>query len=277
MISKKEAREILKDFSFIAEKVSPLLLKRQKSLAKLDIRYKDHQKAQGIVSNADEEAEELILNYLQKKYPSIPALSEEMAHRQKLTDYRRFQKMPLCFVIDPLDGTKNFVHGLDYYCISLALSIFGRPHIGFVLRPPTGESFCAIEGEGSWLKIPPHARRKKLLVKRKNKPLSHCLFSSGLQSPRHRPKVKQTLSIRRMGCAALDLCYVAAERFDGHISEGLSPWDVAGSAVILKEAQIIISDLEGNEFDCFGQTFLAAPQGIYHSLQEALKNRPIIR
>ena len=271
MLSKRKAKEILEDLRIAGEKASAFLLKRQKSIGKLKIRYKNLCKASGVVSDADDGAEEIILGHLQRKYPHIPALSEEMAHRQNVVDYREFQKMPLCFAIDPLDGSNNFVHGLDYYCISLALMRFGKPHIGLILRPTTGECFSAVAGEGSWLQTSLHARKNRLLVKRKNKPLSRCLFGSGLRSPRHWPKMRAEASVRQMGCAALDLCSVAAERLDGYVAEGLSPWDVAASAIILKEAGIATGDLVGGEFDCFGRSFLAAPVGIYGPLEEVFQ------
>ena len=267
-LDKSTKQQILLDFKEIAEKTAKLLMKKQKVRDQLAFHYKDSSKHRGLVSEADTAAEELILDFLGEQHPQIPALSEEMAHQQQITDYSPFQQMPACFVIDPLDGSSNFIHGLDYYCISLALLEFGKPQAGLVLRPSTGESFWAMAHEGAHYQRP-YASDKRLYLQSKNTALESCLFATGLRLPKlvDSQRIK---SVRQMGSAALDLCHVALEKFDGYCARGLSPWDVAGAAIILQEANIAISDFQGQELDCFGRTFLAAPQGIHQELQKIL-------
>lgn len=265
MTETKEA--ILREFKEAGGRVALMLLQKQQSLSQLKTRYKDEQRFQGVVSEADDEAEKLILGHLREKFPEIPVLSEEMAHRQGLGDYRPFQEMPQCFVVDPLDGSNNFVHGLDYFCISLALVRQGEPEVGFVLRPSSGESFSALAGEGAWHQASSHAPQKKLCMGVQDRPLVSCLISTAQQLP---GLDRQIHSLRQMGSAALDLCYVAVQKFDGYCARGLSPWDAAAAAVVLREANVMISDFQGKKWDCFGRTFLAAPSGIHQQLQRIL-------
>ena len=182
--------------------------------------------------------------------------------------------MPSCFVIDPLDGSNNYIHGLDYYCISLAMVEFGRPQVGLILRPPTGESYQAIaDTNEAWYKHSLTTPRRRLFSTVKDRPLRSCLLATHLgfnsTSP-YRQLHGKVQATRRMGSAALDMCYVAAGKFDGHCASNLSPWDVAAAAAILPAANIITSNFQGEEMDCFGQTFLAAPAKIYQQLQTIL-------
>ena len=255
--------DVLFELKQAAMKTGEMLRQAQKSLATLEVRYKNPQKFKGVVSDADHRAEDMIASHLKEKFPSIPLLSEEMAHAQNIQDFRPFDEMPFCFVVDPLDGSNNFVHGLDYYCISLALLAKGKPLVGVVFRPATGELFQAVEGEQSWYNSSLKEEKKRLFVKTQSRPLESCLVATG-----HRPPQGFFHNTRQMGSAALDLCYVAAQKFDAYYARGLSPWDVAACAVILAEANVITTDFEGQELNCFGQTFLAAPDGIHQQLRE---------
>ena len=266
-------RQILLDFKELAKKTASVLLEKQKVLHTLNFSYKNHEQYKGVVSDADYEAEKIILDSLSEKYPHIPQLSEEKSHKENIKDFQAFQEQPHCFVIDPLDGSKNFLHGLDYYCIALALLEFGQPKVGLVLRPPTGELFSAIMGEGAWLQGPSGNENKKLFVNPKeDKPVESCLFSmSAKQSKKsYNDYMKRMENTRQFGSAALELCQVAAGRLDGYCARNLSPWDAAAAMVILKEANIVTSNFAGEEMDCFGQTFLAAPKGLHQKLQKFL-------
>ena len=279
-ITDEIAEDILNEFKNIGEEVALLLREQQGGLSSLKVSYKGGESGRGAVSDADYIAENLILRRLFEKYPQIPILSEEMAYKESISDYQSFQKMPLCFAIDPLDGSNNFIHGLDHYCVSLALLKYGKSHIGFIIRPSTKESFAAREREGAWYQSSIEDPPKRLFIKTKDIPLKNCFLGAGRSlynlglgdgnKERRRSLYSDIHGIRQMGAAALDLCYVALERFDGYCAQGLSPWDVAAGAVILQEANIILSDFHGKETDCFSRTFLAAPDGIHQKLQKIL-------
>lgn len=265
-------RQILSDFTQLAKKTATALLHKQKTLSTLNFSYKNRDRYKGVVSDADYEAESIILGGLSQKYPDIPRLSEEQAHQENLKNYQSFKKLPHCFVVDPLDGSKNFLHGLDYYCTALALLEFGEPKVGVVLRPPAGELFSAITGEGAWFHSPEKEQIKLFINPQGEKPIESCLFSMSLKQSKksYSDDIKRMENTRQFGSAALDLCQVAAGRLDGYCAKSLSPWDVAAAAIILKEANIATSNFEGEAMDCFGQTFIAAPRGIHQKLQKFL-------
>ena len=267
-------QQILGDFQYLGSKVSKLLREKQRSVKMLTMGYKDEVKSRGVFSEADYAAEEMILAYLEKKYPDILILSEERAHQESITrmDYGKFQEAPFCFVIDPIDGTRNFIHGIDYYCVSMALMERGKPVVGFVIRPTPGESFWGIQGLGSWYKVDPQTPETKLSVEPLKGSLKSCLVATGL--PLNTSQVRkndiQVGAVRRMGSAALDICYVAAGKFHAHFSRGLSPWDLAAAALIAHEAGVRVGNADGNDIDCFARTFLAAHEGLYERIQKNL-------
>jgi myo-inositol-1(or 4)-monophosphatase len=180
-----------------------------------------------------------------KAYPDHAFLAEESGQTGNA-------KSDHLWVIDPLDGTSNFMRGIPHYCVSIACIVDGRLAHAVVFDPVRQEEFTASRGRGAQL------NGHRLRVSNRTD-LRECLLGTGIPFLGHEqqrlPQYTQTLAelaaqcmgIRRAGAAALDLAYVAAGRFDGFWETGLERWDIAAGALIIKEAGGLISDLSGSE------------------------------
>jgi len=222
--------------------------------------------AKDLVTESDTESERLIIETIRKVFPSHGILAEESGSYNNGAE--------CIWIIDPLDGTTNFAHNLGLFAVSIAFSIKGDIAAGIVLNPITGELFTAVKGEGAELNgIPIHVSEttslsESLLVTgfpynvNDMKPLQARFFNC----------LKASQGIRRLGSAALDLCYVASGRFEGFWEENLKPWDTAGGLIIAKEAGAIVTDFSGNQFDVNKKEILAT-NGLIH--QEMIKSLEI--
>lgn len=271
-------KKIEKDILGISIDAGKLLLKFQKRLDLVGVVSKE---LAGIASNADVASEKLIISKLNKLYPNIPVLSEEKYYRDFKNNpsfYKEYEKEKYIWVIDPLDGTNNFVHGLDYFAVCISLVKNGKPIVGVVHAPLRKETFIATHGQGARL-----IRNKttKILTKisgRKN--LSECLVSTGfIKIPnedmntrviRYTKILNEVRAIRRMGSAALDLCYTAANIYDAFWERGLAPWDMAAPFVICAEVGVKITKINGDKHSIFVPDILAARPPIHKILKEKL-------
>ena len=191
------------------------------------------------VTEVDRAAEQAIVDILLKAYPDHAILAEESGASGN-SEYT--------WIIDPLDGTTNFIHGFPQYAVSIALR--HREHVtqAVVYDPSRNELFTASRGRGAFL------NERRIRVSRRTK-LSECLIGTGFpyRSLEHldeyvrmfRSVTEQTAGIRRPGAAALDLAYVAAGRLDGFWEIGLSPWDMAAGGLLILEAGGLVSDFNG--------------------------------
>ena len=195
------------------------------------------------VSAADRRAEEIIHAELSKSRPDFSFLMEE---RGSVSG----KDASNVWVVDPLDGTTNFLHGIPLFAISIAHVKDGVPQAGLILNPVTDELFVAERGKGAFLQN----RRIRVAVRRE---LANCVITCGIP---HRGRgdparfhrelgavQTQVAGIRRTGAAALDMAWVAAGRFDGFWERGLSAWDLAAGLVILREAGGFATDIDGGE------------------------------
>jgi myo-inositol-1(or 4)-monophosphatase len=183
-----------------------------------------------LVSQVDREAERLIVEGLRRARPDDAILAEEGSARDGTSGVR--------WVIDPLDGTTNFVYGYAAYGVSLAVEVDGIAQVGVVLDSANGLSYEAIAGHGAW------CGRRRLSV-REQTDLSQALVVTGFSYDADERRdagvalgsiLGNVRDIRRSGSAALDLCHLAAGQVDGYYESGLSPWDHAAGAVIAREA-----------------------------------------
>ncbi|MEM9784492.1 MAG: inositol monophosphatase family protein [Pseudomonadota bacterium] len=184
------------------------------------------------VSNADRRAEELIRETLREARPAYGWLGEESGAEKGKDDTRRW-------IVDPLDGTTNFLHGLPHWSVSIALEHKGAIVSAVVYDPVKDEMFVAETGAGCWV----NDRRARVSSRRE---VADCLFATGLPfgAKRTLPQMIGDLSrllpasagVRRLGSAALDLAYVAAGRYDGYWERELSPWDLAAGLLLVREA-----------------------------------------
>jgi len=210
-----------------------------------------------LVTIADRESEKLILGRIRAQWPKHDLVGEEGARIETGSDYRWY--------IDPLDGTTNFAHGYPVFCVSLAIEHKGKRAAGVVYDPTRDEMFVAEAGRGAYLNDQP------ISVSRTSN-LAECLVSTGFPShKRHKnPNIYfyhqitlRTHGVRRAGSAALDLCCVAAGRFDGFWEFNLNPWDTAAGVLVVEEAGGRVSDFRGDAFQSNSRETLAT-NGLVH-------------
>jgi myo-inositol-1(or 4)-monophosphatase len=179
----------------------------------------------------------------------------------------------VCWVIDPIDGTTNYAHGLPIFCASLALEVDGEPCVGAVYDPTRRELFTAERGTGAWINgVPLHVSAAATLI--------DSLLVTGFHYNVHRDPeetvglfaefITKARAVRRLGSAALDLCYVAAGRFDGFWEQKLQPWDVAAGALIVQEAGGRVSTTTGGPFRSRDGTVLATNGQIHTDMLQTI-------
>jgi len=194
------------------------------------------------VTAADRKAERVVHDELARARPGYSFLMEESGAETGTDTTHRW-------LVDPLDGTTNFLHGVPVFAISIALEREGQLVAGVVYNPITDDMFVAEKGQGAWL----NNRRLRVAARTD---ISEALIGTGvphLGKANQHPKFKAELSsvmarvhnIRRFGAASLDLCFVAAGRLDAYWERGLAPWDVAAGIIMVREAGGYISDADG--------------------------------
>lgn len=225
----------------------------------------------GLATEADLKSEAHVIGKIKKHFPDHQILSEEDSFNTGLE--RGFREGEYLWLIDPLDGTNNFYNKLPFFCISLALYFEGRPLIGVVYNPVSGELFSAQVGKGAfYTRVIGDQRIRVKLSPQKEKNLRECLLSANTRklAPQTLDNFAQLRAMRRMGSAALELCYVAAGLLDGYWEKGLKPWDMAAAALICQEAGAMITQQNGEAFDPFAKTVLASQTFIYEEIRKLI-------
>ena len=207
----------------------------------LDVLTVRHKSLNDLVSEVDRAAEQAIIDVLHDAYPDHAILAEESGARGR-SEY--------LWIIDPLDGTTNFLHGFPQYCVSVALSHRGIVTQGVIFDPVRNDLFTASRGRGAYL------NDRRLRVSKREK-LIDCLIGTGFPFRMFdyldayvammKSLMTRTAGIRRPGAAALDLAYVAAGWLDGFWEIGLKPWDMAAGALMITESGGLVGDLEGGQ------------------------------
>lgn len=275
-ISKKFLSEALEFTQDIAFEAGEILLKYQKKRQTLVIKDKGRE---GIASEADEKSEELIINAIEEKYPDHFILSEE----NKSKGATRAKKEEFSWVIDPLDGTNNFVNGIPIFAVSIALLHKGKPILGVVYNPTSGESFFGAKDLGSYLidfRINP-LKKYHLQNKKNKKEMGECIFSPApvyekgnkfeRQLSTFRKNIVGARAVRRLGSAALELCYVANGNFDAYWEKNLKPWDVSAALIICQEAGVKVTDFNGLLFNPFKDSVIAAANPLHSKILGKIK------
>lgn len=217
-----------------------------------------------LVTNADRASEALIRERIEAAFPLHDFLGEEswVGHNPVPSD------RPL-WIVDPLDGTTNFAHGLPLWSVSIACVAHGSPCVGVVHDPSRGETFWAEAGQGSFcngsrIRVSDRATlRDSLLV---------TGFPYDIQTSSHdnvdhfRDFLKRTRGVRRLGSAAIDLAYVACGRFDGFWEMKLHAWDIAAGVLLVNEAGGMVSNFSGQPIDLFGEEIVASGGGIHSAM-----------
>ena len=221
------------------------------------------------VTAADKRAEQVILEELQKAQPSYSLLMEESgAHEGKNPDFR--------WIVDPLDGTTNFLHGIPHWCISIALETKGDITHALIYDPIKDETFTAEKGKGAAL----HRTSRLRVSGRNDAQLSLVLTGAPQRALKNHEQFfkeqravwEMGCSLRRYGAAALDLAYVAAGRAEGFWERKLKPWDVAAGYLIIKESGGFIADIDDHKANPIETgNVIAANEGLFNPLKKALK------
>jgi len=211
-----------------------------------------------LVTETDKASEKLITDFIKKKYPSHGILAEEGSDLNKSAEY--------LWVVDPLDGTTNFAHGLPIFSVSIGLQKNGETIAGVVYDVMRDVLFSAEKGSGSF------ENGKRISVS-KNENLGHSVLVTGFPYDiRENPDkayerfiafLKQARAIRRLGSAAIDFCYVANGVFNGFWELSLHPWDICAGKLIVEEAGGIVADFDGNKIDIYSKRILAT-NGLVH-------------
>jgi myo-inositol-1(or 4)-monophosphatase len=229
----------------------------------LEVRSK---RANDFVTKVDGAAEEAIIDAVRKAYPDHGFLAEESGKTAGEAEY--------VWVIDPLDGTTNFIHGFPQYCVSIGVQHRGQLAHAVVYDPVRNELFTASKGRGAFL------NDRRIRVSKCTK-LEGALVGTGfpfkelrrveLYMGQLKTMMEKTAGVRRAGAAALDLAYVACGRLDAFWELGLSPWDMAAGALLVQEAGGLVSDPTGEQdFLATGDIVAATPK-MFTQLLEALK------
>ena len=218
-----------------------------------------------LVTDADHAAEQCVIEHIRARFPSHRILAEERG-----PDTRPASRYH--WVLDPLDGTTNFAHGYPIYAISIGVECDGRGLVGVVYDPTRDELFTAQAGSGALL-------NGQLIAVSSTKQLDQALLVTGFAYDiRDNPNNNlnhfarfslKAQGLRRTGSAALDLCYVAAGRFDGFWEVKLSPWDMAAGSIILREAGGTLTDFKGESLSIY-QPELVASNGLIHKAMLAV-------
>jgi len=218
----------------------------------------EHKTRLSLVTDADKESEESIVRMLKQAYPSHQILAEEEGIHSA-------QQSPFKWIIDPLDGTTNFTHGLPFYNVSIGLEYEGTCVVGVVLDPTRPELFVAVRNEGATCNGQPirvsegSELGKSLLVTG----FGYDIAETGDNLVEFCRFTLQTQGVRRTGSAAIDLCYVACGRFDGFWEMKLNPWDTAAGIVILEEAGGKLTTYDGEPYSIYSKKMVAS-NGLLH-------------
>ncbi len=248
----------------------------QRGAAKLEefrSRFSVREKARfDLVTNADLASQRAIQEYLAGRFPEHGFLGEE----EPAARNRPGPDAPPTWIVDPLDGTTNYVHDCPLYCVSIGLQVAGELVVGVVYDPSRRELFSAARGRGAWL-------GDQRLQTSRAASLDEALLATGF--PPDLRGQEQTLewwryfslrtrSLRRTGTTALNLAYVAAGRFDGYWAFDNHVWDVAGGTVLVREAGGIVTNVDGSTYDPFTPDALASNGPLHPILLDALRQGP---
>jgi myo-inositol-1(or 4)-monophosphatase len=236
-------------------------------------RFQVREKARfDLVTDADVASQRAVRDFLGGRFPGHGFVGEEEGAGKG----RPGPDAPPTWIVDPLDGTTNYVHDCPLYCVSIGLQVAGELVVGVVLEPSRQELFRAAQGQGAWL------GERRLHVSQAAR-LEEALLATGfppdvqgqertLQWWRHFSL--RTRSLRRTGSTALNLAYVAAGRFDGFWAFDNHVWDVAGGTVLVREAGGVITNVDGSAYDPYTPDALAGNPALHPVMLEAFRTGP---
>ncbi len=221
-----------------------------------------------LVTEADHASEKAIIDVIQKEFPTHQLLGEESGKFIQDSNYK--------WIIDPIDGTINFAHGIPLNCVSIGIEKDGVIIMGAVYNPHINEFFFAEKGSGATL------NDKPITVSKETEVIKSCLCTGFPYTYLNLPNgpieifeklIKKGVPVRRIGSAAIDLCWVACGRFDGFYEHKLEPWDSAAGYLIVEEAGGKVTDHVGNQFSIYQHRVLATNGIIHQELSDIITNK----
>jgi len=231
-----------------AEKASKILIRDFGELEKLQVSIKG---PSDFVTNSDKKTEKIIIEELTKSRKNYSVISEEIGEIKNLDKDN-------VWIIDPIDGTTNFMHGIPHFAISIALKSNGEIITGLIFDPIKNEIFYAEKDNGAYF------NNQRIRVSKKRS-IKECLFATGGQE-----EIDNKLNTRKTGSAALDLAYVGAGRYDGYFQKKLNIWDIAAGIIIVKEAGGRINDIDYSTYKNIN--VLASSTSMYENMLKNLNN-----
>lgn len=231
----------------------------------------------GLVSEADKESERVIAEHLKKKFPDFEFLGEE-TFAAKNAPGAKVQAEPAGeigrWILDPLDGTTNYIHRFPIFCISLALEIHGEIQLAVIDVPMLRETYTAIRGQGAFVNGKP-------LQVSKTKELKKALLATGFVAEHEHviaeqlkvfdEIVRKCRGVRRPGAAAYDLTQVARGVFDGYWERNIQPWDSAAGILLVREAGGIVETYRGDKYHPYKNSIVAGNPDVVHEIQKVLQ------
>ena len=254
----------------VARSTAELIARATEDLKRITVETKGKN---DYVTRVDQAAEQRIIEGIQKRYPDHGFLGEENGVIEGSGAGKDFQ-----WIIDPLDGTTNFIHGMPHFAISIALKVKQQLEVAIVLDPMRQEEFTAVRGRGAQL------NGKRIRVSSQTT-LDGALLATGIPfRPDQYAMMDEYLSIfkslalntagiRRAGSAALDLAYVAAGRYDGYWEFGLKEWDMAAGALLLQEAGGLIGDTDGTMNHLSSGNVVCGPVKVFKAILQTIHNQ----
>jgi len=244
-----------------ASEAGRLLMRRFRTAVSVKMKGKTD-----IVTEADVEAQDLVVRRLRRSFPDHGILAEEGLDATPGAEWR--------WILDPLDGTKNFARGIPTFCVAIAAEYRGRVELGVVYDPVHEEIFVGVRRRGAWRNGEP-IRVSRVADLRCAFVATGCphrvgryLRSVALTFGRF---AARSLGVRDRGAGALDLCYVACGRFDGYWEIDQSPWDIAAGGLIVEEAGGRMSDFRGGDFDIYGGETVASNKRLHERIVGVLR------
>jgi len=258
-----ELKQLTEKVCEAAKTAGRFILGERKTFDSSSIEYKGRN---DLVSYVDKTSEKMLVEELLRILPDSGFITEE-----KTTS---IEGKKLTWIIDPLDGTTNFIHGVPIFCVSIALALNNEPILGVVYEMNLDECFYAWKGGGAYL------NGKRIYVSKVDGLKNGLMVTGFAVTDNSKLKsllemfeycIRNTHGIRRLGSAAADIVYVACGRFEGFYEYGLSPWDIAAGIIILKEAGGKVSDFSGSNDYLFGKQIVAANANVFDELLSVIK------
>lgn len=233
-----------------------------------DFKISNKEGVNNLVTEADHASEKAILRVIKKNFPDHQVLAEETGEIIQDSTYK--------WIIDPIDGTVNFAHGIPLNCVSIGIEKDKEIILAAVYNPHLNELYFAEKGKGATL------NDKPISVSDQTQTIKACLVTGFPYTYINIPNgpleiferfIRKGIPVRRLGSAAIDLCWVACGRFDGFYEHKLEPWDSAAGFLIVEEAGGKVTDLEGNPFSVYQHRLLATNGKIHDEMLEVINNK----